>query len=278
MLKQHDLDFINMIENNSLDMDTINDIRWILNQRELVNRRNINALLKFRDINYFSKKAWEIIDDQKLFKTLLGNTVLKKIKNIFPDYIYSGKANEMLQQDEDVIYKIEKAILQNNDIETMITDILYIDSSLVLVDDKMNIICERPNVFVPMTNYISSKLINIVNYSLASLGIEQYIEVKSELVKTKNGESVCAHYSKHSSPESRIYLNFVAPGIEKNSPKQIEILIINKNDFPKIVTVTYIIDVNEEKIEVGEIRNVSSFSRNVLESSEIKLKKVQSSK
>lgn len=278
MLKQHDLDFINMIENASLDMNLINDVRWVLKQKEHVSRRNINTLLKFSEIGCFYKKAWKVFEYEKLFKTLLGNTVLKKIKNIFPDYIYSGKANEMLQQDEDVIHKFEKAILQNNDIETMITDILYVDSSLVLVDDKMNIICERPNVFVPMTNYISPKLINIVNYSLASLGIDQYIEVKSELVKTKNGESVCAHYSQHSSPESRIYLNFVAPSIEKNSYRQIEILIINKNDVPKLVTVTYIIDVNEEKIEVGEIRNVSSFSQNVLESSEIKLKKVQSSK
>lgn len=278
MLKQHDLDFIKMIETNSLDMDTINDIRWILKQRELLNKRNINTLLKFSDISCFYKKAWKIFEYEKLFKTLLGNTVLKKIKNIFPDYIYSGKANETLQQDEDVIYKFEKAILQNNDTETIVTDIIYIDSSLVLVDENMNIICERPNVLIPMTNLIAPKLINIVNYTLASLGIDQSIEVKSDFVTAKNGETVYAHYSRHSNPENKIYLNFVAPGIEKSPEKQIEILIISKYDIPKMVSVTYINDFKEEKIEVGKMRSVPSFSQSTLEQSEIKLKKVQSSK
>ena len=54
--------------------------------------------------------------------------------------------------------------------------------------------------------FVAPKLINIVNYTLASLGIDQFIEVKSDFVTAKNGETVYAHYSKHSNLENKIYL------------------------------------------------------------------------
>lgn len=265
MLKQHDIDYINTIKNSEgIDIQTLNDIRDIAKQKEA----ELKKKLGFLSILAKSKKIKEQLVNNKIemlnkeyscWKSLIGYCVFKKIDETIPEY--DACISEVTMPSEHIISKLDSTVLVDND--TKIVDVICVEGKLIVIYEDKEIKCEGPLMYTPATNYIGVKLINILNYSMTELGINQFIEIRSSKLKKTTGEEIYAHYSSYSDSTSVAYIDFEAPkiGITKN-PSPIKMIIIGDNKELRMVEIDYSIDCSKEELEIKEL-SFSSLDKNM---------------
>lgn len=267
MLKQHDIDFINMIKTgDGIDIQTLNDVKDIASQKEGELNKKLNFLSKIAKseklkVWIINRKIEALKEEYNYWKTVIGYCVFKKIDEAILDY--DACINDLIIPSEYIINKLDKTILASKD--KKIKDIICDDGRLIVISEDNKINCEIPSMYTPATNYIGVKLINVLNYSMASLGINQFINIRSCNLKKANSEEIYAHYSTYSNSSNAIYIDFEFPKTCTSSNNSvIKMMIINENSEIKMAEISYSLDFAKENIDVKEIPSLSSLA-NIME-------------